>query len=49
MIDIEPIIQDDPALPAPVPLRYVSDTTRIEKELNWRLQIAIDHGVGVIL
>ena len=49
MIDIEPIVQDDPAMPAPVPLRYVSDTTRIEKELNWRPQIAVDHGLGVIL
>ena len=49
MIDIEPIIQDDPAMPAPVPLRYVSDTTRIEKDLSWRPQIAIDHGVSVIL
>jgi nucleoside-diphosphate-sugar epimerase len=49
LIDIEPIIQDDPAMPAPVPLRYVSDTTRVEKELNWRPQIGIDHGLGVIL
>jgi nucleoside-diphosphate-sugar epimerase len=49
LIDIEPIVQDDPAMPAPVPLRYVSDTTRVEKELNWRPQIGIDHGLGVIL
>jgi nucleoside-diphosphate-sugar epimerase len=49
MIDIEPIIQDDPAMPPPVPLRYVSDTKRVEKELDWRPQIGVDHGVGVIL
>jgi nucleoside-diphosphate-sugar epimerase len=49
IIDIEPIIQDDPAMPAPVPLRYVSDTKRVEKELDWRPQIGIDHGIGVIL
>ena len=49
IIDIEPVIQEDPALPAPVPLRYVSDTTRIENELDWRVQIGIDHGVQVIL
>ena len=48
-IDIEPVIQEDPAMPAPVPLRYVSDTKRIEDELGWRLQIGIDHGVSVIL
>ena len=49
IVDIEPVIQDDPAMPAPVPLRYVSDTTRVEKELDWRPQIGIDHGIGVIL
>jgi len=49
IIDIEPVIQEDPAMPAPVPLRYVSDTTRVEKELDWRPQVAIDHGVRVIL
>ena len=49
IVDIEPIIQDDPAMPAPVPLRYVSDTKRIENELGWRPQIGVDHGVGVIL
>lgn len=49
IVDIEPVIQDDPAMPAPVPLRYVSDTRRVEKELDWRPQIAVDHGVRVIL
>lgn len=49
IVDIEPIIQEDPALPAPVPVRYVSDTRRIEKELDWRPQIGIDHGVRAIL
>jgi nucleoside-diphosphate-sugar epimerase len=49
IVDIEPVIQDDPAMPTPVPLRYVSDTTRVEKELDWRPQIGIDHGIGVIL
>ena len=49
MIEIEPVIQEDPGLPAPVPLRYVSDITRIEKELDWRPQIGIDNGLRVIL
>lgn len=49
MIDIEPVIQDDPAMPAPVPLRYVSDITRANNELNWRPQIGIDDGLRVIL
>jgi len=49
MIQIEPIIQEDPSLPVPVPLRYVSDLTRIEKELDWRVQIGIDAGLRVII
>jgi len=49
MVEIEPIIQDDPAMPPPVPLRYVSDTKRVEHDLDWRPQIAVDHGVRVIL
>jgi nucleoside-diphosphate-sugar epimerase len=47
--DIKPVIQEDQAMPAPVPLRYVSDTTRVEKELDWRPQVAIDTGIRVIL
>ena len=49
MIDIEPIIQEVPGLPAPVPLRYVSNISRIENELGWRPQIGIDDGLRVIL
>jgi nucleoside-diphosphate-sugar epimerase len=49
IIDIEPVIQNDPAMPTPVPLRYVSDTRHIEKELDWRPQISIEHGIGAIL
>lgn len=49
MIDIEPVIQDDPTMPAPVPLRYVSNITRIGDELDWRPQIGIDDGLRVIL
>ena len=49
MIEIEPVIQEDPAMPVPVPLRYVSDTTRVSDELNWRPWIGIDDGLRVIL
>jgi len=49
MIDIEPVIQEDPAMPVPVPLRYVSDITRAENELGWRPQIGIDDGLRVLL
>ena len=49
MIEIEPVIQEDPAMPVPVPLRYVSDTTRAMNELNWRPWIGIEDGLRVIL
>jgi len=49
MIEIEPVIQEDPAMPVPVPLRYVSDTTRAIDELGWRPWIGIDDGLRVIL
>ena len=49
MIDIEPIIEEDPAMPAPVPLRYVSDITRIGDELGWQPEIGVDDGLRVIL
>ena len=49
MIDIEPVILDDAAMPAPVPLRYVSNITRVADELGWRPQISIDDGLRAIL
>jgi nucleoside-diphosphate-sugar epimerase len=49
MIEIEPVIEEDPRLPAPAPLRYVSDITRIGDELDWRPQISVDDGLRVIL
>jgi dTDP-glucose 4,6-dehydratase len=49
MIEIEPVIEEDPRVPAPVPLRYVSDLTRINNELDWRPQIGVDDGLQVIL
>jgi nucleoside-diphosphate-sugar epimerase len=49
MIEIEPVIQEDPSMPVPVPVRYVSDTTRAIDELGWRPWIGIDDGLRVIL
>ena len=48
MLEIEPVIEDDPNIPPPVPLRYVSDLTRIKQELKWQPQIGIDAGLRVI-
>jgi len=48
LLEIEPVIEEVPNMPAPVPLRYVSDLTRITEELDWKPQIGIDHGLQVI-
>lgn len=47
MLEIDPLIEEDPNIPPPVPIRYVSDLTRIENELQWRPQIGIDAGLRV--
>lgn len=47
-LEIEPVIQEDPNLPLPVPVRYVSNLTRINDELDWRIQIGIDNGLLAI-
>jgi nucleoside-diphosphate-sugar epimerase len=49
MIEIAPVIQEDPALPVPAPLRYVTDTTRVIDELDWRPWIGIDDGLQTLL
>jgi nucleoside-diphosphate-sugar epimerase len=49
MIEIAPVIQEDPSMPVPVPLRYVSDTTRAIDDLGWRPWVGIDDGLRVIL
>lgn len=48
MIDIEPVIEEV-AMPAPVPLRYVSNIERVSKDLNWRPWTGIDEGLRAIL
>lgn len=48
MIDIQPVVQEDPAVPLPVPLRYVSNITRAEDELGWRPQVGIEDALQMI-
>ena len=48
MIEIEPIIEEV-EMPTPVPLRYVSNITRVSKDLNWRPWTGIDDGLRTIL
>lgn len=48
MIDIQPVIEEDRAVPLPVPLRYVSEIARAEDELGWRPQVGIADGLQLI-
>ena len=49
MIKIEPIIQDEPSIPSPVPLRYVSDVKRVTDELDWKPNIGVYGGLQQII
>jgi nucleoside-diphosphate-sugar epimerase len=49
LIQLEPKIEDEPRLPLPVPLNYVSDLTRIREELGWQPQVGIEEGLRNLL
>ena len=45
MIQVDPIIEDVPDGPAPVPLNYVSDLSHIRNELRWQPRTTIEDGL----
>lgn len=49
LIELEPAIVNDDALPHPVPVDYVSDLSRIREELGWGPQIGIEEGLRSLL
>ena len=49
MIELSPLIDESAALPAPVPLNYVSDLSRVSQELGWRPQIGVEEGLRSLL
>jgi nucleoside-diphosphate-sugar epimerase len=42
-------VYDPASLPAPVPLNYVSDLTRVREELDWEPEIGIDQGLQSLI
>jgi len=48
MLEIEPVIIEEPNMPHPVPLRYVSNLTRIGQDLEWKPEIGIDDGLRMV-
>ena len=49
LIQLEAAIVDDPTLPHPVPVDYISDLSRIREELGWRPEIGIEEGLRRLL
>jgi CDP-paratose 2-epimerase len=49
LISLEPIIQQNERLPHPVPVRYISDLTRVREELGWQPEIGIEEGLRSLL
>jgi nucleoside-diphosphate-sugar epimerase len=49
MIQCQPIFDEHAAVPAPVPLNYISDLARIKHELGWQPKIGIDEGLKSLI
>jgi nucleoside-diphosphate-sugar epimerase len=49
IVQCNPVIDEDAPLPAPVPLNYVSDLTRVREELGWQPQIGIEEGLRSLI
>jgi nucleoside-diphosphate-sugar epimerase len=49
MIDKLPVINETETLPMPRPRNYISDLTKISRELAWRPTIGIDEGLRSLL
>jgi nucleoside-diphosphate-sugar epimerase len=49
LIELEPVIENDPGMPAPVPVNYISDLTRVREQLGWQPEIGIEEGIRSLL
>ncbi|HEX8137227.1 MAG TPA: NAD(P)-dependent oxidoreductase [Pyrinomonadaceae bacterium] len=49
MIEREPVIDRDARVPAPVPVNYISDVSRVRGELNWEPVIGVEEGLRSLL
>ena len=45
LIQLKPNVVDDETLPAPVPVNYVSDLTRVREQLGWQPEIGMEEGM----
>jgi len=49
IIQVEPIVEEDPAMPAPIPLKYVSDLSHIRNDLRWQPTTTIEEGIRKLI
>lgn len=49
MIELEPVIDEEARVPAPVPVNYVSDISRAKEQLGWRPEIGVEVGLRSLL
>ena len=49
LIQLEPVIVHNAALPAPVPLNYITDLTLIREQLGWEPAVGIERGLRSLL
>ena len=43
--NLQAVIDEENPLPAPVPMNYVSDLSRVTQELDWKPEIGLDEGL----
>ena len=49
LIERQPIYDEGPSLPAPVPFDYVSDLSRVRAELDWEPRVGVEEGLKSLL
>lgn len=49
MIQLQPTIDESNPLPAPVPLNYISELSRVRLELDWLPKIGVEEGLRTLL
>ncbi|MGA9997926.1 MAG: NAD-dependent epimerase/dehydratase family protein, partial [Pyrinomonadaceae bacterium] len=49
LIQCHAVIDEERRLPAPVPVNYISDLTKIQNELGWQPTISVEEGIKSII
>ena len=49
IIQCQPVIDESVSVPAPLPLNYISDLTRVKHELSWQPEIDVNAGLRSLI